>query len=68
MNAIRRTVVWGRLREEEVRAPKDHHSFAEHEQIVDAIAQRDLDGAAARMRAHLQSVANRLVPLHEGVE
>lgn len=68
LNAIRRTVVWGRLREEEVRAPKDHHSFAEHEQIVDAIAQRDLDGAAARMRAHLQSVANRLVPLHEGVE
>ena len=68
LNAIRRTVVWGRLREDEVRATKDHHSFAEHEQIVDAIAQRDLDGAAARMRAHLQSVANRLVPLHEGVE
>ncbi len=68
LNAIRRTVVWGRLREEEARAPQNHHSFDEHGKIVDAIAQRDLDGAEARMRSHLQSVARRLVPLHEGVE
>jgi len=66
LNAIRRTVVWGRLRNELVRAPQDHHSFAEHEHIVDAIAQRDLDEAAMQMRTHLQSVARRLVPLHEG--
>ena len=63
LNAIRRTVVWGRLRNEPMRAPAaDHHSFAEHEQIVDAISNRDLDGAARLMTVHLQSVARRLVP------
>ena len=46
-----------------MRAPAaDHHSFAEHEQIVDAISNRDLDGAARLMTVHLQSVARRLVP------
>jgi DNA-binding FadR family transcriptional regulator len=56
MNAVRRTVVWGRLRDDAPRPPDDHHSFAEHEAIVAAIAERDLAGAAAAMRAHLQMV------------
>ena len=51
LNAIRRAVVWGRLRTEPARPPADHHSFAEHERIVDAIEDRDLGGAARRMRA-----------------
>ncbi len=44
LNAVRRTVVWGRLRSDGSRPPADHHSFAEHERIVAAIADRDLAG------------------------
>src|SRR5688572_22748847 len=50
VNAVRRAVVWGRLRNEAPHPPADHHSFAEHEAIVDAIAERDLSGAAQRMQ------------------
>jgi DNA-binding FadR family transcriptional regulator len=68
LNAIRRAVVWGRLREEPAHPPTDHHSFAEHNTIVDAIEHRDLSGAANAMRVHLQSVGRRLVPLREAAE
>lgn len=68
LNAIRRAVVWGRLREKTPHPPADHHSFDEHDAIVDAIAQRDLEDAANAMRVHLQSVARRLVPLREVAE
>lgn len=68
LNAVRRTVVWGRLRSDGARPPIDHHSFADHEQIVDAIAQRDLPAAAAAMRLHLQQVEGRLIPLREAAE
>ena len=68
LNAVRRTVVWGRLRSEGARPPADHHSFADHERIVEAIAERDLGGAAAAMRLHLQQVGRRLIPLHEAAE
>lgn len=65
MNAVRRTVVWGRLRAEDARPPENHHSFVEHEIIVAAIAERDLDGVATAMRAHLQSVERNLVARSE---
>jgi DNA-binding FadR family transcriptional regulator len=68
LNSIRRAVVWGRLRPEPERPPADHHSFAEHERLVDAIEDRDLSGAAAAMRVHLQSVARHLIPLREAAE
>ena len=68
LNAIRRAVVWGRLRSEPARPPADHHSFAEHDRIVDAIANRDLAGAAAAMRTHLKSVERRLIPLRDAAE
>lgn len=68
LNAVRRTVVWGRLRSEGARPPADHHSFADHERIVDAIADRDLAGASMAMRLHLQQVGRRLIPLHEAAE
>jgi DNA-binding FadR family transcriptional regulator len=68
LNAIRRTVVWGRLRSEPARPPPDHHSFAEHDRIVDAIEDRDLDAAAAAMRVHLRSVERRLNPLRDAAE
>ena len=48
--------------------PADHHSFADHERIVSAIAERDLSGAAAAMRLHLQQVGKRLIPLNEAAE
>ncbi|CCV09197.1 putative transcriptional regulator, GntR family protein [Mesorhizobium metallidurans STM 2683] len=68
LNAVRRTVVWGRLRAEGARPPADHHSFADHERIVEAIADRDLGGAAAAMRLHLQQVERRLIPVREAAE
>jgi DNA-binding FadR family transcriptional regulator len=68
LNAVRRTVVWGRLRSDGARPPADHHSFADHERIVSAIADRDLSGAAAAMRLHLQQVGSRLIPLNEAAE
>lgn len=68
LNAIRRAVVWGRLRTEPSRPPADHHSFGEHQRIVDAIEQRDIAGAASAMRLHLQSVGRRLMPMREAAE
>lgn len=68
LNAVRRTVVWGRLRSDGARPPADHHSFVDHERIVSAIADRDLGGAAAAMRLHLQQVGRRLIPLNEAAE
>jgi DNA-binding FadR family transcriptional regulator len=68
LNAVRRTVVWGRLRADGARPPADHHSFADHERIVEAIGERDLAGAAAAMRLHLQQVGRRLIPVHEAAE
>ena len=61
LNAVRRTVTWGRLRRTPGRPPADHHSFDEHDRIIAAIAARDLDEAEAAMRAHLQTVAHYLV-------
>jgi DNA-binding FadR family transcriptional regulator len=60
LNAVRREVNWGRLRANPLRPPPDHHSFAEHREIVDAIAHRDTSGAGRAMRAHLQSVERHL--------
>jgi DNA-binding FadR family transcriptional regulator len=61
LNAIRRAVVWGRLRAERAGPPSSHHSFREHELIVAAIADRDMEGAADAMRDHLNSVAFKLL-------
>ncbi len=68
LNAIRRAVVWGRLRSDGARPPADHHSFADHERIVGAIADRDLSGAATAMRHHLHQVESRLIPLRQAAE
>ena len=60
LNSIRRAVVWGRLRPPPDRPPADHHSFADHDMIVAAIEDRDVQGAAEAMRGHLETVARRL--------
>ena len=68
LNTIRRAVVWGRLRADGARPPMDHHSFTDHQRIVEAIADRDLGGAAAAMRFHLQQVERRLLQVREAAE
>ena len=61
LNALRRAVTWGRLRSDPIKPSPDHHSFAEHEVIIAAIESRDMNGAAAAMRIHLQSVERKLL-------
>ena len=68
LNAVRRAVVWGRLRDKTDRPPADHHSFAEHEAIIRAIGERDVDGAGAAMRGHLRSVEANLLALRQAAE
>lgn len=63
LNAVRRAVVWGRLRTQSICPPATHHSFAEHERIVAAIADRDREGAHRAMLAHLQTVERNLLEL-----
>jgi DNA-binding FadR family transcriptional regulator len=68
LNAIRRTVVWGRLRQQPERPPADHHSFADHDRIVAAIEKRDAEAASFAMRRHLNTVRRRLVAVRALVE
>jgi DNA-binding FadR family transcriptional regulator len=60
VNGVRRAVVWGYLARRPAGPPNDYHSFAEHDAIVEAIADRDRRGAAAAMRRHLDSTAAAL--------
>lgn len=57
---IRRTVVWGRLRRDRDCPGPEHHSFSEHDAIIDAIEQRDPGAAQAAMHRHLISVERYL--------
>ncbi len=61
LNTLRRMVSWGRVVRTGAHPPADHSSFAEHARIVEDIAIRSPDAAQAAMRAHLRSVANRLL-------
>lgn len=68
LNAVRRTVVWGRRRVDPVKPPPDHHSFEEHDAIVAAIANRDLEGAEQAMLSHLRSVERYLIEWRDGAQ
>ena len=61
LNAVRRMATWGRLRVQPLRPARDHHSFAEHDRIVEAIANRDMAAAAGAMRGHLEAVERNLL-------
>jgi DNA-binding FadR family transcriptional regulator len=61
LNAVRRTVVWGRLREGPSKPPANHHSFSEHDSIVSAIAERDSETAHGLMTGHLLHVQEGLL-------
>ncbi|MCV0426029.1 MAG: FCD domain-containing protein [Roseibium sp.] len=58
LNTVRRSTVWGQLRATRL-PPKDHQSFAEHDDIYAAIVDRDAERAAEAMRTHLKSVRDR---------
>ncbi|MDF2766595.1 MAG: hypothetical protein K0S81_3590 [Rhodospirillales bacterium] len=66
LGAVRRAVAWGRLRVNKVKPEPDHHSFAEHEEIVAAIAERDRERAAETMRRHLETVERKLLGERRG--
>jgi DNA-binding FadR family transcriptional regulator len=61
LNAVRRAVTWGRPRPSHSSPPADHHSFEDHDRMVDTIAHREPAGAAEAMRRHLQNVEDRLI-------
>lgn len=61
LNMVRRATVWGRLRIARPNPDPSHHSFAEHDALIDAIANRDMDLAASRMRRHLETVRRKLL-------
>ena len=52
MNAVRRAVVWGRMRQDRPKPPADHHSFAEHE-----AARAGDRGSRARRSGQLHAAA-----------
>lgn len=62
LNALRRTIVWGRLRRRHNQPPDDHHSFGGHETVLAAVEQRDADAAYSAMKKHLKAVSGGLFP------
>lgn len=59
LNSVRREVVWGRPRTNKLTLA--HHSYAQHDTIVQAIANRDVDLAATCMHEHLEMVRDNLL-------
>ena len=59
LNSVRRAVAWKRLRKHELN--HEHHSFREHDALVDIIEERDTEAAAALMRDHLRAVRGDLL-------
>lgn len=60
LNGVRRAVAWGNVTRRSAQPSADHSSFAEHDAIAAAIANRDPVAAYESMRAHLRSVSQRL--------
>lgn len=60
LNGVRRAVAWGNVTRRSALPSPDHSSFAEHDAIAMAIANRDPVAAYEAMRAHLRSVSQRL--------
>ncbi len=60
LNAVRRSVAWGKVTRTSEKPSNDHTSFAEHEAIAEAIAARKPSDAYDLMHQHLRSVSARL--------
>lgn len=65
LNVVRRSTVWGQPRTTSLPS-RDHKSFPEHDAICAAIEAREANGAAQCMRAHLDSVRDRVLPAISG--
>jgi GntR family uxuAB operon transcriptional repressor len=65
LNVVRRSTVWGQSRTTKL-PDRDHFSFAQHDAIFAAIAERDAALASQRMREHLNSVRERVLPTLSG--
>ena len=61
LNVVRRSIVWSQERLTD-RPPASHQSFDQHDAIIAAIEAHDPAEAAARMRDHLRSVRDRVLP------
>ena len=61
LNVVRRSTVWGQTRTNKM-PPTDHRSFIEHDAICAAIVARETALASQRMREHLLSVRDRVLP------
>lgn len=61
LNGVRRFVVWGNLVKRAKGPPSDYHSFAEHEEILEAIQSRDGDRAMRAMLSHLGQTQSQLI-------
>jgi DNA-binding FadR family transcriptional regulator len=68
LNAVRRAVVWGRTRAASDCPPADHHSFADHDRMFEAISARDANAASAAMLAHLRTVQSHLLGIMAAAE
>ncbi len=61
LNMVRRSVAWARSRRVPLARKMDHHSFSEHDKILEAVANRDPVAAETAMRNHLESVSKNLI-------
>lgn len=60
INGVRLVVVWGRLNTPDAAPSPDYHSFAEHDEIAQALELRDGAWAHKAMKAHLTSTLNTM--------
>ena len=61
MNTARALPVWGNLKRRTSSPERRRCYHAEHTAIVEALRDRDPDGAQQRMRAHLENVSDNLL-------
>jgi GntR family transcriptional regulator, uxu operon transcriptional repressor len=64
MNTARQLPVWGSLKRRTSTPERRRCYHAEHTTIVDALRDRDPDGAQSAMRRHLHNVADNLLGRH----
>jgi DNA-binding FadR family transcriptional regulator len=64
MNTARALPVWGSLKRRTSTPERRRCYHSEHTAVVEALRDRDPDGAQAAMRAHLENVADNLLGRH----
>lgn len=64
INDVRRTELWGRLKEKTVNPERRSQYERQHAELVSLIRDRDAEGAERVMRAHLEMVRDHLLAGH----